>query len=356
MNIFIAILFAIHGCLHFLGVVRTDKNLRGDKVMGVLWLTAGIAMLGVPALLLLRMRTWWIAGAAAIAISQLCIISAWQKARAGTLINILLLAAVITGLAGWDYHKRYESDARDHLNTQRSNTIVTENDLAPLPEMVQHYLRYSGCVGKPQVMNFKAEMKGRLRADMHSNWMPFRAEQYNFIGQPTRLFFLDATMRSLPVPGYHKYSEQETFMDIRLLSLARVQYMTGEEMRVAETVTFFNDMCVMAPATLIDKRIKWLDTNSHEVTALFTNNNISVKAHLVFNDSGQLVNFISDDRKAYQANGTLRKAQWSTPLSRYGDINGLRLATAADAVYHYPDGDLTYGQFEILRVEYNIYK
>lgn len=38
-----------------------------------------------------------------------------------------------------------------------------------------------------------------------------------------------------------------------------------------ETVTLFNDMCLMAPATLIDRRIQWQEIDRNSVKATFIN-------------------------------------------------------------------------------------
>jgi len=91
---------------------------------------------------------------------------------------------------------------------------------------------------------------------------------------------MNAKMKSLPVAAYHCFKNGDAFMDIRLLSLFKVQYQEGPEMDLSETVTFFNDMSCLAPPTLIDKRIKLLDVDGNKVRASFTNNNISVSAWL----------------------------------------------------------------------------
>jgi hypothetical protein len=109
----------------------------------------------------------------------------------------------------------------------------------------------------------------------------------------------------------------------------------------------------MAPATLIDKRIKWLDTAGNVIRAQFSNNGITVSAWLYFNEKGELVNFVSDDRYATLEDNTMRKIRWSTPLKAYRNINGYRLAGHAQAVYAYPDGDLCYAIFELRDIEYN---
>lgn len=170
--------------------------------------------------------------------------------------------------------------------------------------------------------------------------------------EPTRLFFMKAVMKNLPIAGYHCFKNGDAFMDIRLLSLFKVQFQEGKEMDMAETVTFFNDMCCMAPATLIDKRISWTENDENSVSATFTNNGIMITADLYFNYRGELVNFISNDRYAADFG---EKLQWATPLKNYKEINGYKLAGYAEAIYSYPDRDLCYGTFNIASIKYNYY-
>lgn len=139
-------------------------------------------------------------------------------------------------------------------------------------------------------------------------------------------------------------------MDIRLFSIFKVQYMAGVEMDLSETVTFFNDMCCLASSTLIDKRIKWLEVEGNKVKASFTNNNITVSAWLYFNDKGELINFISDDR---YAGDTGKQYPWSTPLKDYHNTNGYNLMGNAEVIYSYPDRDLCYGTFKLTGIVYN---
>src|SRR5690606_11481088 len=213
------------------------------------------------------------------------------------------------------FHRRFEKDVQDRIMQTEpvQNELLTESDLALLPVPVQRYLRYCGVVGKPKVQSFKVEFDGEIRKNEQSAWMPFTSVQYNFLETSSRLFFMNATMNHLPVAGYHRYENGDAFMDIRLLSLIPVQYQSGEQMGIAETVTFFNDMCMMAPATLIDRRITWLETNGNEVKATFTTNGITITARLYFNEQGQLINFISENRFAQMEDGSMQQLPWSTP-------------------------------------------
>lgn len=145
-------------------------------------------------------------------------------------------------------------------------------------------------------------------------------------------------------------------MDIRLLSIFKVQFLTGKEAGISETVTFFNDMCCMAPAALIDKRIEWLEFDNNKAKVSFSNNGITVSAWLYFNEKGELINFVSDDRYAMVENDTMTKLRWSTPLRDYKDINGYRLASYAETIYTYPEGDFTYATFTLKNIGYNLSK
>jgi hypothetical protein len=271
------------------------------------------------------------------------------------LINLLLLALGIIGWATISFEDRYKKEVETELALSTTNvkSILTENDLVNLPEPIKKYLRYSGVIGMPKVANFMIEFNGKIRKDNQSEWMPFASQQYNFLDRSVRLFFMKAKIKKMPLAGLHSFKNGSAFMDIRFLSLFKVQYQTGKEMGIAETVTFFNDMCCMAPATLIDKRIEWLKVEADSVFAKFTNNNISIAAILVVNDRGELVNFISDDRYAASMNGTMQKIRWSTPLKNYRLINGVKLAGYAETIYSYPDSELVYGTFELKNIKYN---
>jgi hypothetical protein len=266
---------------------------------------------------------------------------------------LLLTSAVL--FRAWRFGDQYRQEVISGLNRSRQlpEPLLGESDIQSLPAAVSRYLRVSGAVGRPKVNSFKVSFSGRLRKDAKSPWMPLESEQYNFMDRPTRLFFLRATMKGLPVAGFHCYKDGKAFMDIRLLSLIKVQYADGAEMDTAETVTFFNDMCCLAPATLIDRRIKWLEADGNRVRASFTANNITISAWLHFNEDGMLAYFVSDDRYAAGDHNKMEKIPWSTPMKDFRSVNGRMQAGYADAIYHYPDGDLCYGQFRISQVEYN---
>ena len=353
------LLMTIHGIIHFMGFAKAFEyaemkqlTISISKPIGMLWLLSALLFLVSAILFLLKKDFWAITSMAAVLLSQLIIILSWKDAKFGTIANMIILIAAIIGYGTSRYYRIFQHDVKAELQQDAyfQNAELTETDILHLPGPVKNYIRYTGCVGKPKVNNFKIEFIGRMRQNEESPWMPFTSEQYNFMKTPTRLFFMNAVMKNLPVAGYHCFSNGDAFMDIRLFSLFKVQFLEGAEMDKAETVTFFNDMCCMAPATLIDKRILWQMIGDNIVKATFSNNGITITADLYFNEAGELINFKSTDR--YNADAG-KKLPWATPLKDYKEINGYKLAGYAETVYTYPDRDFCYGTFSVSSIMYN---
>lgn len=352
MRFVIALFLFIHSALHLVGTKAPDKSNPATNKRW-LWLAACFMLASSALLQLGNNKYWWVIAIPGIVVSQLCIIIQWQKAKAGTIVNLVLLVIASVSYAQWHFYHQFKNDVASAHEQNTGTDLVTEDDIKALPEPVQRYIRYTGAVGKPVVSSFYVVMNGKLRKNNASPWMEFRSQQFNCITNPARLFFLDAEMKHMPVAGYHKYAAGKASMDIKLYSVIPVQQQSGYKMDQSETVTCFNDICVFAPGALTDKHITWLNTYGNKVEALFTNNNITVRAWLYFNDTGQLVNFISGDRYATTDSNTLVQRSWSTPLSDYRTINGMKLATRAQAIYDYEEGPFIYGTFSVAELKYN---
>jgi hypothetical protein len=356
----LCVFFICHGLVHFFGFTQafsppgpssTEPNISKPK--GVLWLITALLFIVSSVLLYLASEWWWIVAVIAAVFSEGMILTSWKDAKFGTVVNIIVLLVAILGYGKWSFEDTYRREARSLLKQDiHQADLLTEKDITGLPEPVKKYIRYTGCIGKPKVRNFKATFTGQLRQDVQSEWMNLNGEQYNFIDTPARLFFLNATMKYLPVAGFHRYVHGKASMDIRLLSLYRVQYASGNIMDTTETVTYFNDLCCLAPAALIDKRISWQSIDSNTVHAVFSNNAIRISAVLYFNAKAELVNFVSDNRYA-TVGKTLKKYRWWTPLKNYKDYNGYRHAGYAETIYAYPKADFCYGIFKLQSIEYN---
>ncbi len=235
----------------------------------------------------------------------------------------------------------------------RNIGILTEEDIQHLPAIVQKYLFYSGTIGREKVLNFRAEFKGGIRSKSTEDFMPLKSVQYNFTNEPSRLFYIVARKKGIPAKGIHLYRDQSAIMLVKIFGLFTVVNAKGKEMNQGETVTLFNDMCFLAPASLIDRNIEWNEIDNKTIDAKFTNGSISIGAKLYFNDEGELINFISHDRFETTDGKIYKNYPWSTPVTGYANVNGYRLLSGAKLIYKHPDEDLCYGEFNLINIEYN---
>lgn len=237
-------------------------------------------------------------------------------------------------------------------NNQRPEKI-TQEDIQKLPQPIQKYLNYVGVVGTEKVVNFKAQIEGTLTLKPKAEPLPYIGEQSNFILQGIRLFYMDVSMKKIKLYGLHHFDQEDARMQIKVFDLFQVVNENGQHMREAETVTFFNDMVLFAPQTLISDQIQWKELDDFYVEATFTHNNICIKAILIFDALGRIIDFTSDDRWVREKGGVMKQVPWSTPISKYQTINGLHLPAYGEAVWHYPEGKFSYITLFIKNIIYN---
>lgn len=277
------------------------------------------------------------------------------------MIKRIILILVILGVIFMVYrsqllYKQYKAQAFEGIERTNNikDTIITEKDIEHLPEPVQNYLKYVGVLGTEKVKNYRVTIDGSMKTDKERDWARVEVQQHSFTDEVTRLFFMKLKMFGIPVVGLHSYIDKNATMLIKVLGLVPVVNGQGKEMNQGETVTVFNDMCILAPATLIDERIEWESVDSLTAKGTFTNGDIQISATLYFNEEGQLINFVSDDRFLSPTGKTFENVRWSTPISNYKNINGFNLATYGEAIWNYPDEDFCYIKLNVKDVKYNV--
>ena len=278
-------------------------------------------------------------------------------------IAILMTVGIAYGFLAYgpfSMRAEYERDSSGVLTPRNSYPPITEAEIARLPVPVQRYLRFAGVVGQVRVRNLRARMHGRFRGSPDAAWMPFAAEQYNTFGGSccggdSRFFYMTASRWLVPMQGYHRYAGGAATMRVRVAGAAQVMQMAGPEMTRAETVTLFNDVCVLAPGALVDADVVWEHVAPDRVTGAFTNAGITIRAELVFDADGRLVDFISEDRlKASEDGSTLAPSRWSTPLRGERTFGAVHLAAGGDARWHGGGEPFVYIELVLDDVAYNL--
>jgi hypothetical protein len=181
----------------------------------------------------------------------------------------------------------------------------------------------------------------QMRSSATSPWMQSTATQYEFVDPPARLFYMNATRSGVPFDVFHRYIDSAATFQVRIASLFSMVDKSGPALTRAETVTLMNDIVVMAPAAALD------------LLATFANAGNTVSATLTFDAAGDVVGFLSNDRTQEDAKGS-RNVPWSTPISGYREVDGIRIGALGDANWVETSGEWTYGKFEICSIAYNV--
>lgn len=274
-------------------------------------------------------------------------------------IGILFIAVVICILAyvSKGIQRAYKNEVKRASDKDRvaESEVLTKEDIKHLPKPVQKYLIYTGVLGKEKVHSFRVIAEGEIKMNRDSDWAKIEIEQYNSINkEPVRLFYLKMKMFGVPIYALHSYTDKSASMVGKFAGLFTVIDSKGKEMRISDTVTLLNDMCLFAPATLIDKRITWEPIDQTTARATFHTEYCSVSAKLYFNEKGELIKFTSEDRYYAHQNGTYQKTKWTTPFREYKRISGLLLPSYGEAIWNFPEGDYSYCKFNYIKsIVYN---
>lgn len=239
------------------------------------------------------------------------------------------------------------------MNTQvNTNTrIVTADLLNNLPEPAQRYLNYTGVVGQPWINTVRVKYAGIFRLAADRPWMPIKADQVYTTNPPGFHWKARLKMAGLwIVSGGDTYGGGHGHMFGKVAGLYTIFDARGEEVDQGEMMRYLNEM-TWFPIALLSDYITWqaVDDRSFDVT--FTECGKSVTARFIIDELGRLTNFIA---KRYRENkGAYTLDTWTTPMTEWGELAGLKLPIRGQAVWKLPMGDLPYTDVKLTEVEYN---
>ena len=362
MRIALVVLIALHGLIHLLGAAKAFgwadvSQLRApiSPEGGVLWLLAVVLLITGAIGLVLGASWWWYPALPGVLLSLGLIVTAWTDAKFGILANVVIAIPLLVSALdarSSSFRSRFARDRNVLLaRPPLPAPPVTEADLAPLPPLMQAYLRQVGAVGRPRVHNLRVTFNAQMRSSATSPWMQATATQYEFFKPPARLFHMNASRAGLPFDIFHRYVDGAATFQVRIVGLISMVDKHGVGLTNDETVTLMNDVLVMAPAAVLDLPFTFETTGERSLRATFRNAEYTVSAVLTFDGAGDLVGFASADRAHDREGGP---ATWSTPISRYRKVDGIRTGAHGDTNWIEPSGEWTYGRFDITSIAYNV--
>ena len=276
----------------------------------------------------------------------------WQVILVG-LGAVILLGVAIIGIGSLNFRNGFNASAREVLSGSAPKSgIVEEKDLAGLPGTVQRYLRYTGVVGHEKINTVRLKQTGALRQTPEDTWKNIEAVEYFSVDPPA--FVWMGRMSAGPfsiVAARDSYRGEQGRMFIKMLGVKTIGDVQGEEMDYSSLVRYLNEM-MWFPTAFLNDNIRWeaIDDNSARVT--ITDGQKSASAVMYFDEKGALTNFSGE--RYHEVNGVFVKDIWETPMTGYGEFNGLRLPVKGEAVWKMSSGDFSYIKLEVTGLEYNV--
>ena len=267
-------------------------------------------------------------------------------------IIIIIIVSIVT-IGNIVFNRQVNADVAEMFanRTKIPPQIVTEKDLRGLPEPVQRWLLYSRVTGEEKITTVRLKQDGFFRLKKDSKWLPFKAEEYFTVDPPAFIWY--TTMNVAPfffIKGRDRYFDGNGNILIKLWSLITVAKASGDEINQGTLVRFLNEMMWFPSAALSDY-ITWvpIDSTSAEAKMSYMGNTASAIFH--FNKQGAITNITASRYMKRDGNFTLEK--WSTPISEYGEFNGIRIPIKGEGEWNLESGDFSYIKVNVKDVEYN---
>ncbi|HKQ56981.1 MAG TPA: DUF6544 family protein [Candidatus Eisenbacteria bacterium] len=232
--------------------------------------------------------------------------------------------------------------------TPEITTLVSERDLAPLPEVARRCLQGAGVIGRPRHTSFRLESSGWFRMRPGGRQVACRVWQYVSRPEIARVFVM--TMRFgglLPLIARDTYAHGHGRMRGRLLDRFTVVDARGPELDAGELVTWLNDALMFAPSMLLGPGITWSAVDGRAFDVAITDGGCTVSARVTVDDRWAPIDFSTEDRHRYEGHGPAAhwvRERWSTPMGGWRVLNGRRIPSFGRAIWHTRHGDFMYAE------------
>jgi Family of unknown function (DUF6544) len=226
--------------------------------------------------------------------------------------------------------------------------VVTEEMLADLPEPVRRYLRYAGVAGRPFPGTIRLRQEGTMR--LGQRWLPLDAEEHYSVQPPGFVWAGTARLGPLPVArARDMYAGGEGRMLVKVASLWPVVDASGEQMNQGEMMRYLSEM-IWFPAAFLGDNISFEAVDDSSARVTLTDHGRAVTATMFLDQQGRLTDFVA---QRYRTPDASAPDTWSTPVTGYGEFEGLRLPATGKAIYKLPGGDLEYINVTLTELHYD---
>ena len=359
-TVFSTIVF-LHGAIHLMGFVKGFKiaqisNLQTDisPISGIFWLI-GFLLFAVSAVgLALDKEFWSYFVVPALIVSAFLVISTWTDAKYGMIPNVVILIVVMVSFSSNNMSKMIDRETEEILGTTKraESEIITNTDIAELPEPVQSWIRSTGIIGRPAITSACLHQKASMKMKPEQqDWYSAGAIQYTTMNPPA--FIWTVNMKMMPmvnIKGRDKYVEGKGEMLIKMNSLINVVNEKGTRMDEGTLQRFLGEL-VWYPSLALSPYISWEAIDKTSAKATMTYKGTTGSGTFYFNGEGDFVKFVAMRYKGNKADA--KRYPWILTVDDYTVFEGIKVPSKMKATWKLDEGDWTWLKLEVTSLSFN---
>lgn len=360
MRYVFAILLGLHGLIHLMGFVSAffsttiEKQVLGiSKPIGALWLVTFILFI-ISAAQFLGNKKWFYVAFIAVLMSQILIIVTWKDAKFGTIANVIIVLVSLSAYGMHRFNKRVQKESFELFQSiETINTsIITKNDIVHLPKIVQKWMTHSGVVGHYSLSNLRLKQKGKMRTKPNGKWMPFTANQYFNVDNPSFVWCTNVdAMPIVPMVGRDKLVNGKGAMLINIAGLVPVvNESDNAKINQGTMLRYLAELCWFPQAAIKDY-VQWETIDATSAKATLTINNKSVSGIFNFNKNGTVSSF--EANRYYGRKDDAQLEKWVIVNSEHRPFNGVIIPNKSKVIWKLKERDFHWLNIEINFIDYN---
>ncbi len=269
-----------------------------------------------------------------------------RKIVIGVIFILLVVIIVYLMIPYSPVKKEYSSIVGELSESNKMpKSIITEDDLKVLPEVIQKYFIKNGYVGIESASIIKFDFKD-VEFSMGVNKPNVKIDYavYDFVKEPTRVALIDSKMFGIPFQGIDICKDGKATMKgilAKNITLFNTKFDIIDSSYLAE--------CMMHPSLALQENITYKQIDDYSVEATIRKNGRKTTGIFYFNENYEMTHFIDEKRLSSDTN-TYEK--WSAVTSDYKLVNGVNRPTKFQAVWNFSEGDLVYFDSKNMKISY----
>ncbi len=225
-------------------------------------------------------------------------------------------------------------------------------NFSKLPSVVKKYLRknVTNTSNPPRFCQFS--VTGKIRSNQKSEWSDFSSE--NFYSATTAEFLKIKKTQSfgfLWTQTLERYLEKKASTKSKFISSIPTYTFAGSKLQRSYLVLYLLES-VFCPTVLFpDMNIQWSGIDNSTALATIWNQDLNGTAVFHFNNEGEVVKVVTEDR---YMGGALdyEREKFTMHFTNYQNVGKFNIPTYCEHQWNLASGDITVGRFQISEIMY----